>query len=79
MAGGGEGRKTCSLGLREWTWLTLQFRIRNKAKLRALELTDPRNTELRTMLQKAEFALMAGADVVNDDDDDHEGPASDSD
>ena len=54
-------------------------RIRNKAKLKAFELVDPRNTELRKTLQKAEFAMMAGDDVVVDDED--EGPtgsASDS-
>ncbi len=44
-----------------------------------MELVDPRNTELRNILQKGEFALMHGADVVDDDDDDHGGPASDSD
>ena len=55
-------------------------RIRNKAKLKPMELVDPRNTELRNILQKAEFALMAGADVVVDDDDEDDGgPASDSD
>ncbi|MCJ1372607.1 hypothetical protein MMC20_003832 [Loxospora ochrophaea] len=57
-------------------------RIRNKAKLRAYELVDPRNSELRTTLQKAEFALSAGDDVVNvDEAEDEEGPtgsASDS-
>ena len=55
-------------------------RIRNKAKLKAFELVDPRNTELRSILQKAEFANMAGADVVDGEED--EGPtgsASDSD
>lgn len=44
-----------------------------------MELVDPRNTELRHILQKAEFAIMAGADVVDADDLDHGGPASDSD
>lgn len=55
-------------------------RIRNKAKLRPIDLVDPRNAELRGMLQKAELALMAGGDVVDEDeDDDRGGPASDSD
>lgn len=40
-------------------------RIRNKAKLKPLELVDPRNKELRAQLQKAEFSLMAGSDVVD--------------
>lgn len=55
------------------------YRIRNKAKLKAFELVDPRNTELRSTLQKAEFAQMAGDDVIDGDED--EGPtgsASDS-
>ena len=56
-------------------------RIRNKAKLKPFELVDPRNTELRSTLQKAEFAMMAGADVVDADAEDDQGPtgsASDS-
>lgn len=53
-------------------------RIRNGAKLRALDLVDPRNTELRGILQRAEFAVVAGDDVVRDDSDDG-GPGSDSD
>ncbi|KAF1996534.1 ankyrin repeat domain-containing protein [Amniculicola lignicola CBS 123094] len=54
-------------------------RIRNKAKLKPLELVDPRNTELRSMLQKGEFSMDVGADVVADDDDGPTGSASDSD
>ncbi|KAL1600518.1 hypothetical protein SLS60_006904 [Paraconiothyrium brasiliense] len=54
-------------------------RIRNKAKLKPLELVDPRNTVLRAELQKAEYALNAGGDVVADDDDGPTGSASDSD
>ena len=56
------------------------YRIRNKAKLTPKELVDPRNTDLRATLQKAEFTTTAGDDVVNQDEDD-EGPtgsASDS-
>lgn len=52
-------------------------RIRNKAKLKAFELVDPRNTELRSLLQKAEFANMAGDDIV-DEDEGPTGSASDS-
>lgn len=44
-------------------------RIRNKAKLKPVELVDPRNSELKGVLQKAEFAMLAGDDVVRDDDD----------
>ncbi|KAF2020622.1 ankyrin repeat protein-like protein [Aaosphaeria arxii CBS 175.79] len=54
-------------------------RIRNAAKLKPVELVDPRNTELKKILQKAEFAMMAGADVVQEDDDDPNDVASDSD
>ncbi|KZF22184.1 hypothetical protein L228DRAFT_247810 [Xylona heveae TC161] len=54
-------------------------RIRNKANLKAMDLVDPRNTELRSMLQRAEFAMTAGGDVVQEDDEeDGAGSASDS-
>ncbi|KAJ4304729.1 hypothetical protein N0V90_000256 [Kalmusia sp. IMI 367209] len=53
-------------------------RIRNKAKLKPLELVDPRNTVLRGELQKAEYALQAAGDVVADDDDGPTGSGSDS-
>lgn len=43
-------------------------RTRNKAKLKPFDLVDPRNTELRSFLQKAEFSMMAMDDVVEDDD-----------
>ena len=61
------------------TVLLTTCRIRNKAKLRALDLVDPRNTELRSTLQKAEMAMTAGGDVVDEDDDEQGGPPSDSD
>ncbi|KAI9806342.1 MAG: hypothetical protein M1825_006457 [Sarcosagium campestre] len=56
-------------------------RIRNKAKLKAMDLVDPANKDLRATLQRAEFALLAGTDVVNEDEDDDgpTGSASDSD
>ncbi|KAG9190872.1 hypothetical protein G6011_08960 [Alternaria panax] len=54
-------------------------RIRNKAKLKPIELADPRNTELRSMLQKGEVSMLMGGDVVEDDDDGPTGSASDSD
>ncbi|KAG7007552.1 hypothetical protein G7Y79_00009g026610 [Physcia stellaris] len=55
-------------------------RIRNKAKLKPMELADPRNIDLRASLQKAEFTMMAGDDVVDHDaeDDGPTGSASDS-
>jgi hypothetical protein len=55
-------------------------RIRNKAKLKPMELVDPRNEELRSILRKGEFAMMAGGDVVQEDDDDEPtGSGSESD
>jgi len=53
-------------------------RIRNKAKLKPFELVDPRNTALRSELQKAEYTLQATDDVVEEDDDGPTGSASDS-
>ena len=53
-------------------------RIRNKGKLKAFDLVDPSNRELRTALQKAEYAMTLGDDVV-DGDEAGEGPPSDSD
>lgn len=53
-------------------------RIRNKAKLKPVELVDPRNTELRNLLNKGEYAMTAGGDVVQEDDDGPTGSASDS-
>ncbi|KAK3706103.1 hypothetical protein LTR37_012930 [Vermiconidia calcicola] len=54
-------------------------RIRNKAKLRPIDLVEPRNTELRNLLQKAEMAMTAGGDVVNEDEDEPNGGGSESD
>jgi hypothetical protein len=54
-------------------------RIRNKAKLKPIELTDPRNEELKSILRKGEFAMQAGGDVVEEDDDGPTGSGSDSD
>jgi uncharacterized protein len=47
------------------------FRVRNKAKLKAVELVDPRNSELRKILQKGEYSMTVGAnELANDDEDD---------
>ena len=54
-------------------------RIRNKAKLRPIDLADPRNTDLRRALQKAEMGITAGDDVVDEDEDEPNGPGSESD
>lgn len=54
-------------------------RIRNKQKQRPIDIVDPRDTKLRGVLHRAEYAMTAGNDVVADDDDDDNGPASDSD
>ncbi|KAL8696733.1 MAG: hypothetical protein Q9201_007507 [Fulgogasparrea decipioides] len=53
-------------------------RIRNKAKLKPLELVDPKNKELRNMLQKAEYVMTVGDDVVVDQGEGPTGSASDS-
>ena len=65
---------TCCMTEADWV-----RRIRNKAKLRPIELVDPRNSDLRRVLQKAEMAMTAGDDVVNEDEEDSEGPGSESD
>lgn len=55
-------------------------RIRNKAKLRPIDLVDPRNTDLRRVLQKAEMTMLAGDDIVQaDDEEDAAGAGSASD
>ncbi|CAO1599882.1 hypothetical protein XANCAGTX0491_003590 [Xanthoria calcicola] len=56
-------------------------RIRNKAKLKPMDLVDPKNKELRNALQKAEYAMTVGDDVVVGDapDEGPTGSASDSD
>ncbi|KAL8728882.1 MAG: hypothetical protein Q9166_005122 [cf. Caloplaca sp. 2 TL-2023] len=54
-------------------------RIRNKAKLKPMDLVDPKNKDLRESLQKAEYAMTVGDDVVIRDEE--QGPtdsASDS-
>ena len=49
--------------------------------MRPIDLAEPNDNELRRILQKAEMALTAGGDVVNEDDDDDRrgGPGSESD
>lgn len=60
--------------------LTMEGRIRNKAKLKPIDLVDPRNTELRQLLQKAEIMIIASSDAVEEDDDNApDGPGSESD
>jgi len=54
-------------------------RIRNAAKLKAVDLADPRNEGLRALLRKAEYSLQAGDDVVEDDDGAAGGSGSESD
>lgn len=70
----GEGQKNHCYGK-----ANVYDRIRNKAKLRPIDLVDPRNTELRAILQKAEFTMLAGDDIVQEDDDDEAGGNSASD
>ena len=44
-----------------------------------MDLADPRNEDLRGILRKAEYNVMAGNDVVEDDDGAGGGSGSDSD
>lgn len=55
-------------------------RVRNKTKQKPISLVDAGNVELKSALERAEYAILAGDDVVNDDDDadGHGGSASDS-
>ena len=64
-----------------WVWadMSLFGRLRNKAKLRPVDLADPRNTELRGVLQKAEFTFTAGDDVVDEDEGSEGGSGSPTD
>ena len=57
-------------------------RIRNKAKLKAADLVNPSNTELREAIQKAEYVMQNEGDFVEVEDEEDEGPTgsnSDSD
>jgi hypothetical protein len=57
-------------------------RIRNKAKLKPVDLVDPRHAELKSALQKAELELLAGEDALEEEEDDdnaRDGPGSESD
>jgi len=62
--------------------LTSYLRIRNKAKLKAADLVNPRNTELRDLIQKAEYVLQNQGDFIDVEEEEDEGPTgsnSDSD
>lgn len=57
-------------------------RIRNKAKLKAADLVNPSNTELREAIQKAEYVMQNEGDFVDVEEEEDEGPTgsnSDSD
>ncbi|CCC07702.1 hypothetical protein SMACR_01268 [Sordaria macrospora] len=43
-------------------------RVKNKGGLTALQLVDPRNKELRELIQKHEYALLNAGDFVNVED-----------
>ncbi|KAF1985310.1 hypothetical protein K402DRAFT_395004 [Aulographum hederae CBS 113979] len=45
-------------------------RTRNRMKERPVDIVDQRNTELKKVLQKAEFTFLVSDDVVVEDDDD---------
>ena len=57
-------------------------RIRNKAKLKAADLVNPSNKELREAIQKAEYVMQNEGDFVDVEEEEDEGPTgsnSDSD
>ncbi|KAI9817622.1 MAG: hypothetical protein M1832_004626 [Thelocarpon impressellum] len=55
-------------------------RTRNKSKSKPMDIVDPANGELRSILQRAEFTMMAGDDILDEDGDNGPtGSASDSD
>jgi len=57
-------------------------RIRNNAKLKAADLVNPRNTELRDLMQKAEYVMQNQGDFIDVEEEEDEGPTgsnSDSD
>lgn len=54
-------------------------RIRNRAKLRPFDLLDPRNAVCRDVLRNAEMTMMAGDDVVDEDEPADGGEGSESD
>lgn len=48
--------------------LTLfHIRVRNKSKMKPVDVVDANNDELRRLLLRAEYAVFAGDDVVRDD------------
>jgi hypothetical protein len=49
-------------------------RIRNKAKLKPLDLVDPRNTSLRNIMQESEYVLQNQGDFIDADAEEDEGP-----
>jgi hypothetical protein len=58
------------------------YRIRNKAKLKAVDLVNPANKDLREELQKAEYVMQNQGDFIDVEAEDDEGPTgsnSDSD
>ena len=55
-------------------------RIQSKGLRTPFQIVDPKNQGLRDMLKKAEVTLMAGNDIIDEDEDDDDvGPPSDSD
>jgi len=54
-------------------------RIRNKAKLKPLDLVDPRNSSLRNLMQESEYVLQNQGDFIDADAEDEEPTGSNSD
>ncbi|KAI9794536.1 MAG: hypothetical protein M1816_004423 [Peltula sp. TS41687] len=44
-------------------------RVRNKARQKPIDLVDSRNAQLKSTLERAEYAILAGDDIVNEDED----------
>ena len=54
-------------------------RLRDKFGQKAVDICDPRNEETRGVLRRGEMALVEGEALVEEDEEEEEGPASDSD
>lgn len=51
-------------------------RVRSKGGRKALDMVDPSDEDLKKMLREAEWKIVAGADVVQEDDDGGSGSES---
>jgi hypothetical protein len=80
LGGGGSLRGSARRNVRILTFGCTEppgNRVRNKHKQKPVDIADPRDKELRGVLQKGEYMMTAGDDVVKEDDD-YEGTGSGS-